>query len=154
MNPVYKENPSLPHIIYMLAEGYQAPSEELSDIHSIVGQLVVAGSLRLCPECDKKFTDIESLNIHRSNTHSSKVVESNVVTKRQEAVKHNFNCYKFSHSSSSNELQRQHIAVEHSRYVDLPNWFMVGDSHLNIIDNRMVEKATKRKVILSWLYTP
>ena len=36
MNTIYKKNPALPHISYMLAEGYQALSEELSDIHSVV----------------------------------------------------------------------------------------------------------------------
>ena len=61
-------------------------------------------------------------------------------------MNHNFNCHQCRHRASSNELLRQHIAVEHNRYVNLPNWFMVGDSHLNTVDNRMVEKATKGKL--------
>ena len=50
-------------------------------------------------------------------------------------------------------ISTNHIAVEHNRYVNLPNWFMVGDSHLNTVDNRMVEKATKGKLFCPGLYT-
>ena len=39
MNPNLKANPNNPHITYMLAEGFQALSEELSDLHNVVGQM-------------------------------------------------------------------------------------------------------------------
>ena len=50
------------------------------------------------------------------------------------------------HSASSKELLRQHIQIKHSKYVNLPNWFMIGDSHLNSVKPWMVEKATGGKL--------
>ena len=36
--------------------------------------------------------------------------------------------------------------VEHSRYANLPNWFLVRDSHLNMVKNWEVENVTKGRL--------
>ena len=234
MNPNLKANPNNPHITYMLAEGYQALSEELSDMHSVVGQMnkaiqeltsnlnarkqenkcevlipddptkvlgrvpisikcnvckftarteeelrehkreekaktkakyIPPGSLILCPDCDKKFTDRASLNTHVNNVHTQTKyfkcaccdnvfsTENGVKehmqkehTKSEKANTSQFPCKKCSHVLSSKESLHHHIKVEHSIYVNLPNWFLIGDSHLNSVKGRMVEKATRGKL--------
>ena len=46
----------------------------------------------------------------------------------------------------SQQMLSKHQQVQHTNYMNLPNWFIVGDSHLNSIKPRIVEKATGGKL--------
>ena len=50
-----------------------------------------------------------------------------------------------SESAKEDNLEK-HKETKHSKYPKLPNWFLIGDSHINSIKLGMVEKSTKGKL--------
>ena len=95
-----------------------------------------------CIECDHQELIEDNLIRHMENKHITLFNQESSEPTNQES----YNCRKCDHSTSSKELQRQHIQVKHGKYVNSPNWFMIGDSHLNSVKPWMVEKATGGKL--------
>ena len=95
-----------------------------------------------CIECDHQEMIEDDLIRHMENKHIIISNQESSEPTNQDSHK----CRMCDHSASSKELLRQHIQINHSKYVNLPNWFMIGDSHLNSVNPRMVEKATGGKL--------
>ena len=67
-----------------------------------------------------------------------------------------FKCSKCDHQEKSEDILKRHMESQHttsdnkvekhSKYSQLPNWFLIGDSHINSIKLGIVEKSTKGKL--------
>ena len=84
-----------------------------------------------CTQCDATFNNEKQLKAHIDTNHNNRGC---------------YDCHKCGHKAQSQHMLAKHKEIKHSRYMNLPNWFIVGDSHLNSIKPRIVEKATGGKL--------
>ena len=117
-----------------------------------------------CTECNhREKTEADTIR-HIESVHANILIHGKVHQKRtlptsepDFMVEDNhtlYKCDKCKHSATSNQNLSHHKKVEHGRYTNLPNWFLVGDSHLNTLNNREVEKATKGRLFCPGFVRP
>ena len=109
-----------------------------------------------CTECNQTENTEANIVRHIENIHANILSPHKVDDKRSPPTPKpeisigntptHHKCNKCNYSATNAQNLSHHMKVQHSRYVNLPNWFLVGDSHLNTLNNREVEKATKGKL--------
>ena len=116
-----------------------------------------------CTECSHQEEKEELLIQHIESKHAAILSPAKVARpvpaprrKNVNVTKHIFMCYKCDNQETSEDNLKRHMesrhtncnskAEKHSKFSQLPNWFLIGDSHVNSIKLGMVEKYTKGKL--------
>ena len=88
-----------------------------------------------------KETSEDDVIRHMERGHHSKVSKDICDVPPTKETSKSYDCRKCGHKEKTSETLANHLKVKHTNYMNLPNWFIVGDSHLSSIKPRMVEKA-------------
>ena len=83
---------------------------------------------------------------HMERRHQNKASKDMCDVPPTKETSKSYDCRKCGHKAKSSETLANHLKVKHTNYMNLPNWFIVGDSHLNSVKPRMVEKASGGKL--------